>query len=120
MALKKDLEGLVDAYKEIIDDLKARNERLEMQVDRLQDALICTRAPEAYRDMKADEAGEPEVDPEALRIARLRADTEAEYLRATEQPLFRDGDEFVDMLEMSLAASASPVDGNSLHDNGES
>lgn len=102
--------------KETIEDLKSDRERLQKRLDVLQEALIATRSPEAFAELKNDQRMEGyeslPVDPE--KVQRRKA--EEEWMRSLEEPLFSSAENMIEMLSRRLPAPEP----ESVHDNSES
>lgn len=128
---KKDLEEAVALYKEQIDFFKKQNqilldekEKYRLNVEKLQDALINIRAPEAYADYRADMAditGIPEDEPKDRERIRQVKQIQDTFLRSMEQPLFagiKNAEEMEELLAPALSQHAGETP--SIHDNEES
>ena len=94
---KEDSKALVEAYQGQIDILKQRVTELEKDRNKLLDALLSVKAPEAYAEMKHDEyrsqSTSPNIKEEEDKKAIIRK-TEREWLRSLEGPLFTSPDDF--------------------------
>ena len=127
---KAELGDVLGAYKDQIAFLKAeleearkREEKLNLQVERLQGGLMNIRAPEAYRDMKAD-MSEPVLSAErADFIARERKKLEIQnqYVHAMDHNdgIFRSQEDIEDLMNTVLLAG-NKTGSKSLHGNSES
>ena len=128
MPTKADLEEQVQLYKEQMTFLReqledAREERNEyrLQVDKLQDALINIRAPDAYRDMKADELAPEEYITDVARSRQQQLqEATGRIMRQIEEPLFVDGNDLDDLLMTALNRDSVPSEAVSIHGNNES
>lgn len=126
MPTKKDIEEIVqlykdqvETYKELLTKEREDKQNLQEQVLRLQDALVNIRAPEAYRDQQNDKFVDEPVDDEYKRKARLYSSVTEKYINGLEDPMFKDADDMIDMLE-SVALQNGPKEPDSLHENSES
>lgn len=131
MATKKELEDVIALYKEQVSFLKEQNtllldekEKYRLQIEKLQDAIINIRAPEAYRDLVADRAELEsraelgEIDREYLERQRQIKEVEKTWLSNLERPLFKNADDMAEMLGSSLLRT--PPESKSIHENSES
>lgn len=102
------------------DLLQDENERLRKQVDYLQQALVSSIAPDAYSDMKAEQAAAEDDAPsqEAWRKYDNEMKLLGEYGASIEQPFFSDPDDMIDKL--TQMAGGIQVADKSIHDNEES
>lgn len=124
--MKKDLEEAVSIYKDQIGFLKLEIEvsredkkALQIQVLKLEDALIAIRAPQAYADLTADRGvNESDWTDEDRETAKQVYAVEQAYLRNIEEPIFQNADEMTDMLKSTLIKDRT--ESTSLHDNDES
>lgn len=125
---KAEIGGMLEAYKEQIGFLKAelgearaREEKLNEQVVRLQNGIMAVRAPEAYRDMKAD-AREVSISAEqaaAMIKGQQTQKIRERYIRQMEGDIITSGQDLNDMMN-SLLASGNKVGSKSPHGNLES
>ena len=128
MATKSQLEDIIEVYQSqiktlegIVADLRSDKETINLQLERLQDALVNIRAPEAYRDHRMDRMGE---DPDAMspeEKARQKKTLEIEqgWVRGVEEPLFSSGEDLENLLGPVILTSINQ-DAASLHGNDES
>ncbi len=126
MSTKAEKE-ILEAYKSqlnllngIITDLREEKAEYQLQISRMQEALIAIRAPEAYRDQRADRLGEPDRDPVEVERQKAKREVEQEWLNGIESPTFRNGEELQDLLSGVLFAEASENSSVSIHGNNES
>lgn len=127
MASKKDIERELWEYKAKVKSLEDQlvvaridKQELQLQVGKLQDAVLSIQAPEAYRDQKVkdyENASEP-VSPEETERRRVYAKVYTEYMNGMEGPLFRGPEEMDDLLEASLLRGDHAP--GSIHGNNES
>jgi len=121
------LDDIVNVYREQVellkgqlDSTKEQNVELLKRVGVLQDAIIAVKAPEAYRDFRADTATDaPSMDAEMIARQRAMADARNEHLAMIERPLFSNGDDMIEVLERTVLGGAE-ITGKSLHGNDES
>lgn len=120
---KSDLELMVEPYKMQIDMLKEHIDRLEKQNKSLLEAVMASKAPDAYREMKADEAALSnfkEVTPEENRKRELEYEVKRKWLEAIEAPTFNSFDEFEAFLKRQSPPSEDVLESTPLHENSES
>jgi regulator of replication initiation timing len=113
----------VEALRLQVESLREDNAKLREQNFRLQDGLMATRAPEAYRDQRADSTPTPELTPkQAAKIERDNQIKELhdEHLRNIENPLFTSAEDMITALEGSLWGTSTQVQDQSIHGNDES
>lgn len=125
---KQELGEMLAAYKEQISFLKAeleearkREEKLNLQVERLQGGLMNIRAPEAYKDMRAD-AYVPTASADMAEAREREAKKMAireQYVRNMEGDIFRSQEDIEDLMNTVLLAG-NRVGSKSLHGNNES
>jgi phage shock protein A len=124
---KKDYEELVGVYKdtinnlrELIEDLKKDKKTLQEQVFKLQDGLMAVRAPEAYRDHRADLSmlDDSPVSEEARERRRIHTEVTQKYLDGMESPLFTGAEEMLEGLTNIVLKDAGETE--PLHENDES
>lgn len=108
--LEAALQTLADKSKEI--------DRLQLVVDRLQDALVATTAPRAYEDRRADTAVTSVQDAEDAKRNRRQAELNGELLYRMEEPTFKDADDMISML--TGGSFESVMNTKSVHENSES
>jgi 4-diphosphocytidyl-2C-methyl-D-erythritol kinase len=127
--LKAELEENVTFLKqqneflqELISTIKEEKESYKLQVEKLQDALIATRSPEAYRDIRADRVETTTPDLKEVEKRKQRADLERQYVNSIEEPTFRTAEEMDDLVsELIFKKSADEImTGKSIHGNSES
>lgn len=106
-------------YKEQIDQLREQNSELRRQLSNLQNGLLAIRAPEAYRDMVADQQPQPTFDVEQQEKFRRNVDIQNSYLRNLEAPLFKTADDMLEMLGKTMAGNGV-VATKPIHPNSES
>lgn len=114
-ALTVKVEMLGERLAEKKEEIQALNASLR----RTQDALIAKEAPAAYEDHRAAEYAAEEPTEEQKKWhdrQRQLAEMNGELLKLTEQPLFRNAEDMIDMLTPS---PETPVL-KSLHGDGES
>jgi len=113
-------QAKIESLEEQLRTAHADKEVLVEQINRLQDALISVRAPEAYRDqiIEREDARRVPIDPEVLERNRITKEVTEAYLNGMERPLFRTGDDMEDLLTTSLLRHHKPA--ASLHGNDES
>ncbi len=127
MPTKQDLEEKLNLFKEQIEFLKEQllaaredKESYVSQVGKLQDALINIRAPDAYRDMKADEGvPDPAMGEYMEREMQVQKYLDR-YANDIEKPLFQSGEELQAWLEGTLMETSNVTEPSSLHNNEES
>ena len=122
---KKDIEELLDLYKDQITGLREqvtqlREEKIALQDQnfRLQEGLLNIRAPEAYRDMIADRAPDVGISPEAADRTKQIKNLTGQFINSVEQPLFKNADDMLRMLSSTI--SEGGIESKSLHNNDES
>ena len=113
-------QARIEALEEQLKNAQTDRVGLNDQITKLQDSLISIRAPEAYRDqqLEREDDGRPPVSAEILERNRITADVTTQYMRALEQPMFRDGNDLDDLLKAGIINDIQPP--ASLHDNDES
>jgi 3-mercaptopyruvate sulfurtransferase SseA len=113
-------EAKIDSLQTLLASAQADRGELKSQVEKLQDALVAARAPEAYRDQqiaKEDEDRIP-VSQETIERNKLVQETTTEFMSSLEKPLFRSADDLDDLLARAAVRNAEgPA---SLHRNDES
>jgi len=83
--------------------LQEENNRLHVQVDRLQEALVAATAPRAYDAIQRDKANQLELTLTPAQ-EKLKKDKEEEqeflkdYLENMEKPVFADADDLISSL----------------------
>ena len=125
---KQEIGEVLEAYKSQISFLKeeliqarAREEKLTNQVEKLQDGVMAVRAPEAYRDMRADErevtitADQAEFQKKAYQIRRIRES----YIQSIEGNALKTGEDLDAMME-SVITRGHVMQSKSPHQNSES
>lgn len=124
---KQDLQEKVELYKdqilflkEQLDTVREEKEQYRQQVERLQDAIINIKAPEAYLDMKRDMSAIPEISKEEIEKRQRMQEVQDQYIRSIEEPLFRNGDDLDLMIKSGLAKDAVSSEDISIHGNDES
>jgi chromosome segregation ATPase len=108
----------VEMLTEQLAEKKEEIRGLKAALSRTQSALIAKEAPEAYLDQRYD-AVESNMSEEEKRARRIQGEIAAAnqtLIRMTEEPLFRDRDEMIDMLSEPPKIDDAP----SLHGDGES
>jgi multidrug resistance efflux pump len=102
-----------EIYKEQID-------KLEAQVERLQEALVAATAPRAYEQIQRDKLDAIPADPEIIRQNKER-EMENRLFRAhletVEGPTFKDADDLIASLGRMIGVNPSAT---STHSNDES
>ncbi len=125
MVKKNDLLDLVSSYREQIEYLKEevgtlRREKddIQKQMFILQDGILNIKAPEAYRDMRADEGGYPEESDEDIETRKNNGRMLARHLQNIESPVFKS----VEDMEEALLGSKHEefMKSEALHPNEES
>jgi hypothetical protein len=114
------LEVLLEPYKMQIEMLKEHIDRLEKQNKSLLEAVMASRAPDAYREMKADEAALSnfkDVTPEDSRKRELEYEVKKKWLEAIEAPTFNSFDEFESFLRRQSPPSEDVLESEPLHSN---
>lgn len=127
MPTKQQIEDLlqiykdqIETYKHLLEKEREDKEKLHLQIEKLQDALVNVRAPEAYRDWKFEKLGlADEYDPEQIEHAKVHRDVQQQYISGLEKPLFNNAEEMIDALS-SIAVQAGPKEYDALHENSES
>ena len=120
---KTDLECLIEPYKMQIEMLKEHIDRLEKQNKSLLEAVMSSRAPDAYREMKADEAALAnfqEPSKEDQRKREIEYEVKKQWLESIEAPTFNSFDEFESFLRRQNPATDEDVASEPLHPNSES
>ena len=113
-------EAKIESLEVQLQAAQADKEELKAQIEKLQDALVSVRAPEAYRDqqIEKDEATRVPISDEILERNKLIQETTTEYINGIERPLFKSWDDMDDLLTHALLKD---VEGpGSLHGNDES
>jgi hypothetical protein len=94
--------------------------KLELQVDRLQEALVAATAPRAYEQLQRDKIEATPADPETIRQNKER-ETENRLFRAhletVEGPTFQDADDLIASLGRMIGVKSGA---ESTHANDES
>jgi len=113
-------QAKVESLEEQLKIAQADRDRLRVQVEKLQDALVSVRAPEAYRDQQDKEYDAKRVlpSPEMLERNRITQQVTTEYLNAMEGRILRTGEDLDDLLASALIKDRSGP--TSLHGNDES
>jgi len=113
-------EAKIESLKDQLTIATATISELKGQIERLQDALISVRAPEAYRDqqIEKDDRARIPVSQEVVDRNKVYIDTTKEYLNSIEQPLIRHPDELDDLIAHALLQDHKGP--TSLHGNNES
>jgi hypothetical protein len=114
------LEVLLEPYKMQIEMLKEHVDRLEKQNKSLLEAVMSSRAPDAYREMKADEAALSnfkDITPEDSRKRELEYEVKKKWLEAIEAPTFNSFDEFESFLRRQSPPSEDVLESEPLHSN---
>jgi predicted RNase H-like nuclease (RuvC/YqgF family) len=117
---KTDLELMVEPYKMQIEMLKEHIDRLEKQNKSLLEAVMASKSPDAYREMKADEAALAnfkEVSPEENRKRELEYEVKRKWLEAIEAPTFNSFEEFESFLQRQNPPSEATLESEPLHPN---
>lgn len=124
---KKEMEDMVQVYKDQAQlyreqylNTKEQMEKLQEQVFRLQDGLMSVRAPEAYRDLRADNIETPAVDPEVVARNKQISDLHTEHIQNIEKPTFTSVEDMQGLLSGVLWSNTEFITGKSLHGNDES
>ena len=127
MSSKKELErelweskARVVSLEEQVVLARLDKQELQLQVNKLQDAVLSIQAPEAYRDQRVKEYEEDSIPVSAEEKEKrdIQAKVYRDYMNGMEGPLFRGPEELDDLLESSLLrGDHSP---SSLHGNNES
>ena len=96
--------------------LKQENERLNKQIDKLQDALVAASAPKAFDAMQRDR-DLPETKEEAeMRLKALKEYSYiGAYLEELEKPTFDNADDMMNWLQSGYAKTSladTPIDPN--------
>lgn len=109
------MEQMIQIYKDQIEVLQSTLNReredkirLQDQVDRLQEGLMAVRAPQAYQDQRMDRLGweDPNAPtPEEIEERGKRKEIVRRYISNIEEPLFKDTQEMVDMLQGTILRS---------------
>lgn len=125
---KAELSEMLGAYREQIDFLKAeleearkRENKLNEQVQRLQDGLMAVRSPEAYRDWRADSSS-PTISQEQQEFINKEREIikiQSQYAKAMEGDIFRSREDIEDLMNSVLLSGEKPGS-RSLHGNDES
>lgn len=118
-----DVDAVVGLYKEQINMLKEHIDRLEKQNKSLMEALIAAKSPDAYREMKAEEAALSnfkEESPEKLRRREIEYDVKKQWLENLESPTFNSFHEFEAFLRRKNPPTDEDVASEPLHPNTES
>lgn len=86
-------------YKQI-ETLQEEKKDLFKRIDKLQEALIASKSPDAYREMKYDERAMNISEPseEAKKEHQLRRETVNNYLNSLENPTFKNADDMINIL----------------------
>ena len=95
-------------------------QELQLQVNKLQDAVLSIQAPEAYRDQKVKDF-EESVTPlsaEEKEKREIQAKVYRDYMNGMEGSLFRSAEDLDDLLESSLLRGNHAP--GSIHGNNES
>lgn len=116
--IKKDRDELVLILKDRIAELSREKETLMKQNFDLQNALMATRAPEAYRDMQRDLIPPDPKVLEEMEKQRTYASMLPKVLKTIESPLFDNVDDMVRALGGVI--SEKGIATQSLHENAES
>ncbi len=114
MATKAQQEDILATYKShittlegLVSDLRKAEAAHNDQIERLQNALIATASPEAYRDQRMDETGEPDrMSAEERRKSAQIHEIQADYIRRIEDPTFTSAEDLQDRLGGMLMAEA--------------
>lgn len=117
---KNNIELLLEPYKMQIDMLKEHIERLEKQNKVLTEALVAAKSPDAYREMKADEAALSnynEIPPEQKRKKELEYEIQKQWIENLEAPVFNSFDEFEAFLRRKNPPTDKDVELEPLHPN---
>jgi cell division protein FtsB len=98
--------------------LKAEVDRLQAQIERLQDALIAKESPEAYRDMLMTKLDDEASTASTANMDRLREESEViqQIAAGMEKPVFNDAEDMVSKLSQIVGVNMP----GSVHDNEES
>ena len=108
----KDLELLLQPYREQIESLKAEVSELKAEKDKLLDALLSVKTPEAYKEMRSDireTKNTPEIDPTDIERLKIHEETTKKWFEGLEAPVFRGPDEMVGMLDKWLTKEPAPL-----------
>ncbi len=113
-------EAKVESLEVQLQAAHADKDELKAQIDKLQDALVSVRAPEAYRDqqIEKDEANRTPISDETLERNKLIQKTTTEYINGLEGPLFKSWDDMEDLLAHGMLQDVKGP--GSLHGNDES
>ncbi len=113
-------QARIESLEEQLRTVQADKAGLTEQITKLQDSLISVRAPDAYRDqqLEREDGDRPPVSAETLERNRITSDVTTRYMRALEEPMFRDGNDLDDLLRTGIIRDQKPP--ASLHDNDES
>lgn len=118
------LEAKVELLEKQNTELKERCIELEERVKMQMETIIAIQHPQSFRDLQDARAIDAPID-EATVEARKRFIEEQKILREfsyeQEQPLFKDADDMLNIMEKLQHSQGSPnTAGHSLHDNSES
>lgn len=127
MSSKKELErelweskARVVSLEEQVVLARLDKQELQLQVNKLQDAVLSIQAPEAYRDQQIKDFEEKStpISEEEKEKRDIQARVYREYMNGMEGSLFRSAEDLDDLLESSLLrGDHSP---GSIHGNNES
>ncbi len=113
------LTAQVALYEKFHDEQKEQIDKLQGQVERLQDSLMAASHPEAYRQVKDDQYMDslPEEPREGEEEQRERMRIQKEFIDNLEGPTFRDADDVMEMLTRSVGTQVAT---EPIHPNEES
>lgn len=128
MATKSELLEIIEVYKDQIaflkgqvQEIKDEKDELRAQVEKLQDAIINVRAPEAYKDLMYDKhVQQSDLDPEEIEKQKKTLEIEKLYLQDIESPTFRSGEDIELLLMSGMIKGATQSQDTSIHGNDES
>lgn len=103
---KINIELILEPWKKQVKFLEQKVASLESEKTKLLDAILSVKAPEAYKEMKEDQARasiEPELTEEEKRIAKIKQETIEKYMESLEGPLFKGAEDFDVWLNSVLA-----------------
>lgn len=125
---KKDFEEILLIYKDQIESFRSqirelREEKVALidQNNRLQEAIINIKAPEAYGDLIYDRHSSkfPNLGQEEMEKSKAAKRVLETHLKVVEQPLFVDANDMIEKLAPALTANGI-VATESIHNNSES
>lgn len=99
-----------EILKERINELKEERDYLRKRVESLESALLSIRAPDAYKDMKADEAeAKYPTDPEAMKKLDKMNKAREIMMAEIEKPLWESPEQMEEMLLSSTTFDHPPL-----------